>query len=261
MQPIVKDLGVSRHLFRCGTRHTARPKKSLVKTSVLRDNSLKHSMKNIKSPFISSFCILLLLGTVAGFAAAQAKRSRNMAPTIAPTGIFDAKTLKENLPSLELLPEGEVYVSKEGGFAISLPGQPLFIFAPHGTGSWKHKFIWWLKECDISVAYEDLRKVDEDAEFEEILSDFKKVGISASLVTKVTSLTPVTSGEYGGYEIAFDTKDNSRGISRIFRAGNRAYCVTGITDQSRPDVLPLIRRVIDSFKVGAETKLPSLTYE
>lgn len=197
-------------------------------------------MKNIRTRFITSFCTLLVLGAVAGFAGAQ--ESRSTAPAAAPKGIFDAKTLKENRPELGLLPEGEVYFSKQGGFTISLPEQPYFIFPPQSRYDKNHKFIWFFKECDLSVQYEDLNAVGADKEFEEILADFKEGA-------NITSITPFTLGEYRGHEAALDLKDKSKGISRIIRVGNRVYQLRGITDQSRPDAIKLVRRVIDTFKV------------
>lgn len=199
-------------------------------------------MTNIKTRFISSLCILLVLSAVAGFAAAQDKEPGDAVRVAGPTGIFDAKTLKENLPELGLLPKGEVFFSKQGAFKISLPEQPYFIFPPQSQYDKNHRFIWFFKECDLSVQYEDLNAVGADKEFEEILADFKEGA-------NITSITPFTLGEYRGHEAALDLKDKSKGISRIFRAGNRVYQLRGITDQSRPEALPLIMRVINTFEI------------
>jgi hypothetical protein len=198
-------------------------------------------MANIKNRFISFFYILLVLSAVAGFAGAQ--ESRSTAPAAAPTGIFDPKTFNESLPELGLLPEGEMYISRQGGFTISLPVKPLFIFAPHGQKYDKYKFIWLFKECSISVDYHDLRAVDADEEFEKMVADFKEGA-------NVTSITPVTLGEYRGHEAVLDMQDSSKGLSRIFRVGNRVYWVSGFADDSPPYTLTLVRQVIDTFEVG-----------
>ncbi|MFB2936718.1 hypothetical protein ACE1B6_15810 [Aerosakkonemataceae cyanobacterium BLCC-F154] len=137
------------------------------------------------------------------------------------------------------------FSSKQGGFAVSMPGTPKQETGTNQDGSTEHSFSLTSNNSAFLIHYSDIPKIEKltKEEITKLLdnapNDFAK-GANATLVTAKN----VSLDGYPGKEFEFILGEGINGKGRVYLVNNRLYIVVGMTTQPGN-----VQKFLDSFRL------------